>query len=87
MTTRQTKKITKQQEGDLLTTLQKRFNENMNRCKNLEWSPIEEKLKKKPEKLWSLYEMEKTGGEPNLITYDTTTKEYVFYDCSPESPK
>ncbi|MBB4803942.1 hypothetical protein HNP37_004022 [Flavobacterium nitrogenifigens] len=81
------KELTPNQQEELLTTLEKRFEKNINRHKNLEWSVIENKLKANPKKLWSLDEMERTEGEPDVIGYDEKTKEYLFADCSPESPK
>lgn len=70
---------------DLLKTLEKRFLSNMNRHKDLKWDSIIEKLNTST-KLWSLNEMEKTGGEPDVVKYDEITKEYIFYDCSKETP-
>lgn len=67
--------------------LKVRFEKNRNRHKDLEWAEIQEKLEAHPEKLSSLRAMEKTGGEPDVVGYDQKTKEYIFYDCSPESPK
>ncbi|EMN48412.1 PF14066 family protein [Leptospira interrogans str. L1207] len=64
-----------------------RFAKNMNRHKDLEWTKVKTKLEANSEKLWSLNEMEKTGGEPDVIAYDQKTSEYIFYDCSMESPK
>jgi hypothetical protein len=72
---------------ELLTVLRMRFEKNMNRHKGLEWAAIEAKLKANPGKLWSLSEMEATGGEPDVVGYDKKTGEYIFYDCSAESPK
>lgn len=72
---------------DILEILKERFEKNMNRHKGMEWEEVEEKLKDNTEKLWSLYEMDRTGGEPDIIGYDEETGEYVFYDCSDESPK
>lgn len=83
----QQKIVSQQQKEELLKTLQTRFEKNLNRHKDLEWKKIQEKLEANPEKLWSLNEMEETGGEPDVIKYDKTTDEYVFYDCSAESPK
>ena len=77
---------TKQQE-ELLRKLKARFDENMNRHKGLEWAKLEAKLKANSERLWSLNEMERTGGEPDVVGYDKKTGEYIFYDCSAESPK
>jgi hypothetical protein len=82
-----TKKILSQQQcEELLTTLKKRFEKNMNRHKGIDWSAIELKLKTKPEKCWSLNAMEETGGEPDVIGHDIKKGEYIFYDCSVESP-
>jgi len=71
---------------DLLKILQERFEKNMNRHLNLEWIQIEEKLKNHPEKLWSLSEMEVTGGAPDVVDFDQASGEYIFYDCSTETP-
>ncbi|GAA3967116.1 DUF4256 domain-containing protein [Pedobacter ginsengiterrae] len=71
----------------LIKTLKTRFEKNTNRHKNMEWAKVESKLQTNSEKLWSLKEMEATGGEPDVIDYDTKTEEYIFCDCSPESPK
>jgi hypothetical protein len=71
----------------LMKTLKKRFENNLHRHKKLEWNNIQEKLEANPEKLWSLNQMEKTGGEPDVVDYDEKANEYVFCDCSPESPK
>ena len=76
----------KQREA-LLKTLQDRFEKNMDRHKGLAWSKIQEKLEAHPEKLASLSAMERTGGEPDVVGYDKKTGEYIFYDCSAESPK
>lgn len=67
-------------------TLRLRFEKNTGRHKGIEWSDVEAKLKAKPEKLSSLLAMEETGGEPDVVGYDKTSGEYIFYDCSPESP-
>ena len=75
------------QRDELLKTLKGRFEKNMNRHKDLEWDKVQAKLETNPEKLWSLNEMERTEGEPDVIGYDKKTGEYIFYDCSPESPK
>lgn len=83
----QQKIVSQQQKEELLKTLQSRFEKNLNRHKELEWKKVQAKLEANPEKLWSLNEMEETGGEPDVIKYDNTTDEYVFYDCSAESPK
>jgi hypothetical protein len=75
------------QSAELLTTLKERFEKNMNRHKGLEWSKLEVKLQSAPAKLWSLNEMEITGGEPDVIGFDEKTGEFIFCDCSVESPK
>lgn len=79
------KKLTTEEKKELLNTLKTRFNENINRHKKIDWTNVQKKLEAKSEKLWSLNEMEKTGGEPDLVGFDND--EYIFYDCSPESPK
>jgi hypothetical protein len=79
--------LSKKQSEELLKALQARFENNANRHKNLEWPPVRAKLEANAEKLWSLYEMERTGGEPDVVGHDKKTGEYIFYDCSPESPK
>src|SRR5205085_3540471 len=81
------KKLSPEQREELLGKLKTRFAENLNRHKGLEWAKVQTRLKSNPEKLWSLNEMEKTGGEPDVVGYDKKTGEYIFYDCSPESPK
>jgi hypothetical protein len=75
------------QREELFRTLKARFEKNMNRHKGLEWDKIQAKLEANTEKLWSLSEMERTGGEPDVVGQDTKTCEYIFYDCSAESPK
>lgn len=70
----------------MLKTLKARFDKNMNRHKGIEWSKVEAKLKKSNDKLWSLNEMEKTGGEPDVVDFDKKSGEYILYDCSAESP-
>ncbi|HMG32729.1 MAG TPA: DUF4256 domain-containing protein [Blastocatellia bacterium] len=77
---------TKQRE-ELLGALKARFEKNMNRHKGLEWDNVQAKLEANSESLWSLNEMERTGGEPDVVAYDKKTGEYIFYDCSAESPK
>ena len=72
---------------ELLKTLKARFEKNMNRHKGVEWAEVQAKLKASPEKLWSLNEMERTGGEPDVVGYDKKTGEYIFCDCSAETPK
>jgi hypothetical protein len=81
------KQMTAKQREELLEALKARFEENMSRHKDVEWAKVEAKLKARPEKLSSLNEMEKTGGEPDVIGYDRKAGEYIFYDCSAESPK
>ena len=81
------KKLSSEQREELFKTLKTRFDKNMNRHKNIEWSKVQEKLETNAEKLWSLNKMEETGGEPDIIGYDKKTDEYIFYDCSAESPK
>jgi hypothetical protein len=81
------KQLAPQQREDLLRALKARFEKNMNRHKGLEWAKIEAKLKANTEKLWSLNEMERSGGEPDVVEHDKKTGEYIFYDCSAESPK
>lgn len=81
------KQLSTSQMEQLLGTLQTRFEKNINRHLGLEWEKVKAKLETSPEKLWSLNEMEITGGEPDVVGYDTTTNEYIFFDCAPESPK
>jgi hypothetical protein len=79
--------LSPKQSEELLQILKTRFEKNMNRHKSLEWAKVMVKLGKKNQKLWSLNEMEMTGGEPDVVGYDKKTGEYIFYDCSAESPK
>src|SRR5437762_6570969 len=79
--------LSKKQHEELLTTLKARFEKNMDRHKSLEWAKVQAKLEVNAGKLWSLNEMEKTGGEPDVVGHDGKTGEYIFYDCSAESPK
>jgi hypothetical protein len=81
------KQLSSEQENELLSILKDRFDKNMGRHKDFEWTKIQAKLKANPEKLWSLLEMERTGGEPDVVGHDQKTGEYLFYDCSAESPK
>ena len=81
------KKLSAAQQEELLQTLKARFDKSKHRHKGLEWAKVQAKLEAKPEKLWSLNEMEKTGGEPDVVGQDKKTSEYIFYDCSAESPK
>ncbi|MFX1253835.1 MAG: DUF4256 domain-containing protein [Promethearchaeota archaeon] len=80
------KELSPEQREELLRALKARFEENMNRHKGLEWTKVQAKLEVNTEKLWSLNEMEKTGGEPDVVGHDKKTGEYIFYDCSAESP-
>jgi hypothetical protein len=81
------KELSPEQRAELLSELKERFEENMNRHKGLEWAKVQAKLEADTEKLWSLYEMERTGGEPDVVGFDKKTGEFIFYDCSAESPK
>jgi hypothetical protein len=81
------KDLPAKQRGELLSTLKARFEKNMNRHKGVDWARVEARLEANPEKLWSLNEMETTGGEPDVVGHDKKTGEYIFYDCSAESPK
>ena len=81
------KDITVKQREELLRILKARFEKNMNRHKGLEWTKVQAKLEASAEKLWSLNEMERTGGEPDVVGHDKKTGEYIFNDCSAESPK
>ena len=81
------KELSPKQRDALLAALKARFEKNMNRHKGLEWAKVRARLEPNTEKLWSLNEMERTGGEPDVVGQDKETGEYVFYDCSPETPK
>jgi hypothetical protein len=81
------KELSPKQRGELLRALKARFEKNMNRHKGLEWAQVQAKLEAIAEKLWSLNEMERTGGEPDVVGQDKKMGEYIFYDCSAESPK
>jgi hypothetical protein len=81
-----TNKLTPEQVETLLTTLQKRFEKNADRHKGITWDKVKARLESPPQKLWSLSEMEQTGGEPDVVGHDKKSSEYIFYDCSPESP-
>jgi hypothetical protein len=81
------KKLSPEQREALISTLRTRFEKNLNRHKGIEWAKLHEKLEASPDKLWSLHEMERTGGEPDVVGQDKKTGEYLFFDCSPESPK
>ncbi len=80
------KELLPEQRMELLTELKDRFEENMSRHKGLEWTKVQAKLEAGSGKLWSLYEMERTGGEPDVVGFDKKTGEFIFYDCSAESP-
>ena len=80
-------KVTPQQRAELLNTLKARFEKNMDRHKGLDWANVQAKLEANPEKLWSLNEMENSGGEPDVVGFDKKTGVYTFYDCSAETPK
>src|ERR1700739_3599064 len=81
------KELSPEQREELLRALKARFEKNMDRHKGLEWVNVQAKLAANAEKLWSLNEMERTGGEPDVVGHDEETGEYIFYDCSAESPK
>ena len=81
------KELSPEQCAELLRKLKARFEKNMNRHKGLEWPKVQAKLEANADKLWSLNEMERTGGEPDVVGHDKKTSEYIFYDCSAESPK
>lgn len=81
------KEVSPEQREALLSVLKTRFEKNMNRHKGLAWDNVQAKLEAHPEKLWSLNEMERTGGEPDVVGHDPKTGEYMFYDCSAETPK
>jgi len=81
------KKLSESQSETLISILRTRFEKNANRHKGMKWDDIQAKLEANPEKLWSLDEMEETGGEPDVVGFDKKTDEYIFFDCSAESPK
>src|SRR5687768_1756665 len=81
------KELPSKQRDELLKTLKARFEKNMDRHKGMTWAKVEARLESAGAKLWSLYEMEETGGEPDVVGHDKKTGDYIFYDCSPESPK
>src|SRR6187397_1193841 len=81
------KELSPQQREELLGALKARFEKNMNRHKGLEWAKVQARLEANPGKLWSLNEMERTGGEPDVVAFDKKPGEYIFNDCSAESPK
>ena len=79
-------KLSSEQRKELLDALKARFEKNINRHKDMDWAKVQAKLETNPEKLWSLNEMERTSGEPDIVDYDKNTDTYIFYDCSAESP-
>jgi len=84
------KELAPQQRGELLKTLKARFEKNLSHHKGLEWAEVQSRLcgmEANPEKLWSLHEMERTGGAPDVVGHDKKTGEFIFFDCSPQSPK
>ena len=81
------KKLSPKQSEELLRTLKARFEKNMIRHKGVDWAQVQARLQASAEKLWSLHEMERTGGEPDVVGHDGKTGEYIFYDCSAESPQ
>ena len=81
------KRLSPEQHDELLRVMKARFEKNMDRHKGLEWAKIQDKLQANTEKLWSVHEMERTGGEPDVVGHDKKTDQYIFYDCSAESPK
>lgn len=80
-------KLSAEDREELLLTLQDRFEKNMKRHKGIEWTKVAARLKASPDKLWSLHQMEKTGGEPDVVAFDKKSGEFIFYDCSAETPK
>ena len=86
-TARNKKELSPKEHDELLSVLKARFEKNMNRHQGVEWTKVQGKLEASPEKLWSLNEMEKTGGGPDVVGHDRKTGEYIFDDCSAESPK
>ena len=86
MTKGNKKELSPKQQEDLLKTLKARFEKNKNRHKSIEWTKVQARLEADPGKLWSLNEMESTGGEPDVVGHDKKTGEYIFYDCAAESP-
>ncbi|WP_422122514.1 DUF4256 domain-containing protein [Planococcus sp. X10-3] len=81
------KELSPEQKEELLGKLKARFEKNMNRHEGVEWNELQEKLEANPDKLWSLLQMEETGGEPDVVVLEPHNDNYVFYDCSPETPK
>lgn len=87
MAKKTSKELSASQREELFTTLKTRFAKNMNRHKGLEWAKVQARLEANPEKLWSLQQMEATGGEPDVVGHDKKTGEFIFFDCAAESPK
>ncbi|MBF8962290.1 DUF4256 domain-containing protein [Pontibacter sp. FD36] len=87
MTMANTKELSPEQQEGLLSTLKARFEKNMQRHAEIAWNDVLARLEANPAKLWSLHEMERTGGEPDVVGHDQQTGEYIFYDCAAESPK
>lgn len=87
MTIENKKELSPEQRSALLSVLKVRFEKNRNRHEGLVWAKVQARLETAPEKLWSLHEMERTGGEPDVVSFYEKTGEYLFYDCSAESPK
>ena len=81
------KALSPRQRDELLEALKARFEKNQNRHKSLQWAAVQARLDANPAKLWSLSEMERTGGEPDVVGHDKKTGEFIFFDCSAESPK
>src|SRR6266852_6304683 len=86
MNSNKEKVLPPKQRNELLSVFKARFEKNMNRHKDVEWAKVQAKLEVNTEKLWSLNEMERTGGEADVVGHDKKTGEYIFYDCSAESP-
>lgn len=80
------KELSKKQSDEIISILKTRFEKKMNRHKDIEWKKVQSKLEADPSKLWSLSEMEKTGGEPDIVGFDQKSKQFLFFDCSAESP-
>ena len=85
--TKQNRQLSHEQREELLDILKNRFEKNMNRHDGMEWNSVQSKLEANDDKLWTLYEMERTEGEPDVVGYDNENNEYIFMDCSAESPK
>jgi Protein of unknown function (DUF4256) len=84
--TKVNKELSLKQREELMSTLKARFEKNIHRHQGIEWANVQAKLEANPEKLWSLYEMDRTGGEPDVVEHDEKKDEYIFYDCSAETP-